>query len=290
MHDPVVSVIIPCFNHGQYLPEAVESAERCHSVPLEIIIIDDGSTDELTRKVFKQMEAKGHHVIVRPHEGQPASRNAGIRASHGRYIFALDADNRVAPQYIIKGVRILDKHERVGVVYSDAWWFGEQEKWYRAGRFDLNRLMLTNYIDTCALFRKTVWQDVGGYDSEMCGFEDWGLWLAAAARGWKFHYIPEPLYEYRVCSDSAIRTLLKDHVYVKRIYTTVWMKYFEQIYMSLQYGSHALYLQRNSRGLRFIDSALRETFWKVRSLCAVQRRKMINRLGSFLQKLHITKR
>jgi hypothetical protein len=119
----------------------------------------------------------------------------------------LDADNKIKPAYITEAVAILDEHPEVGVVYGNAELFGEKTGIVEVPDFDINRLVVGNYIDACAVFRRTVWQDCGGYDSQIpqkLGYEDWDFWLGVAEKGWQFHHVSEVMYEYRFRANSMV--------------------------------------------------------------------------------------
>jgi glycosyltransferase involved in cell wall biosynthesis len=201
-----VSVVIPCFNHGEFLPEAVASAANLRECDIELVVVDDGSTDERTRMEMDRLAVTdGIRVIRQGNKGLAAARNAGIQASRGEYILPLDADNRLRPG-IEQGIRILESNPQVGVVYGDAEYFGASKGRSIVGRFEVGRLLFQNYIDACALYRRAVWEQNGGYDGTMPvqGFEDWDFWLGALERGWQFAYVPEVLFDYRQAAGSMI--------------------------------------------------------------------------------------
>jgi glycosyltransferase involved in cell wall biosynthesis len=201
-----VSVVIPCFNQGEFLPEAIRSATAFERNDIESIIVDDGSTDERTRQEMDTLLAKGITVIRQGNKGLAAARNAGIAISRGEYILPLDADNRLRSGYIEHGIRILDAHPRVGVVYGDAEYIGLRTGRWRVGSFERDRLLLWNYIDACAMFRRCIWEQNGGYDGTMPvqGYEDWDFWLGALEHGWEFAYVREVVFDYRVAEQSMI--------------------------------------------------------------------------------------
>ncbi len=205
-NEPILSVVIPCFNQGEYLLDALSSIQSCSEKVYEIIIVNDGSTDKLTINLMKYLEEQGYLTIEQENQGVSVARNNGIEKAQGRYILALDADNKIRPDYITKAIEVLDSNPDVGVVYGKPEWFGEiQRSWDVPEKFDLNKLILGNYIDTCAVFRRSLWRDCGGYDPNMLvGLEDWDFWLSAIEKGWKFHYIPEVLFDYRVRSGSRV--------------------------------------------------------------------------------------
>jgi len=206
MSSPTISVIIPCFNHGEFLPEAVASVTAVKRDDVELIVVDDGSTDELTRAEMDALVARGIHVIRQENQGLAAARNAGILVSKGEYILPLDADDRLRPGWIDHGIRILAANPKVGVVYGDAEYFGTRTGRWRMGPFDRNRLLQSNYIPACAIYRRSIWEQNGGYDATMPVWvvEDWDFWLTTLKHGWEFAYVPEVLFDYRVAKESMV--------------------------------------------------------------------------------------
>jgi glycosyltransferase involved in cell wall biosynthesis len=206
MSPPTVSVIIPCFNHGEFLPEAVASVTAVKRDDIELIVVDDGSTDERTRKELDALIAQGIKVVRQENRGPSAARNAGILVSGGKYILPLDADNHLRCGYIEHGIRILDANPQVGVVYGDAEYIGLRTGRWHVGSFDRHRLLEWNYIDTCAIYRRSVWEQNSGYDAAKIvqGIEDWDFWLGALEHGWQFAYVPEVLFDYRVAKESMV--------------------------------------------------------------------------------------
>jgi glycosyltransferase involved in cell wall biosynthesis len=209
-----LSVVIPCFNHGEFVSEAVESVKQVRRDDVELIVVDDGSTDDLTRKAMDQLSSEGVFVIRQKNGGLAAARNAGIRAAQGEYILPLDADNRIRAAYIAHGVRILDRDSDVGVVYGDANFFGLKKGPWHVGKFDIEKLLRFNYIDACAIFRRVIWEQNKGYDATMPfqGLEDWDFWLGAVKNKWRFTYVPESLFDYRVLQNSMVTRTYSRHV------------------------------------------------------------------------------
>jgi glycosyltransferase involved in cell wall biosynthesis len=224
MHKTIrLSIIIPCFNDGQFIKEALASVEVCEDSIYEIIIVNDGSTDPFTCNVLNELKNIGYKVIEQTNQGLAAARNTGIKAAIGEYILPLDSDNLIRPDYIYRGIETLDRFPDVAVVYSDVERFGEGiddlkkipnfnlsyenvsfingfRSMQKVPDFDLLWLVNHNYIDACAVFRKSVWEECGSYDVNMpfgC-YEDWDLWLSIAKKGYKFYHIPEVLFDYRV--------------------------------------------------------------------------------------------
>lgn len=216
-YEVVVSIIIPCFNQGEFILDAIASVESCQDAVYEVIIVNDGSTDAVTQKVLSYLESRGYCVIHQSNKGVAQARNAAIEIARGRYILPLDADNKLRETYLKQGIKVLDKFSDVGVVYGKAEYFGEKTGTWEVTEFNITHLLNNNYIDTCAIFRKSVWQDCGGYDPclEIQGLEDWDFWLYAVENGWKFYYVPEVLFDYRVRSDSLSSRFRNPEIYQK---------------------------------------------------------------------------
>lgn len=202
---PKISVIIPCYNHGAYLEEAILSVEENTDVyDCEIIIIDDGSSDSLTIEVLNSLERKGYHVIRQRNQGLAAARNNAITIARGKYILPLDSDNKLHKNYLTKAVAILEKDNSIGVVYGKPIFFGDEQGLREVGEFDFERLITMNYIDACAVFRRDIWVQVNGYDGLMPGMgnEDWEFWVHSFLLGNQFFYLQEVCFYYRVLATS----------------------------------------------------------------------------------------
>jgi len=152
---PVISIIIPCFNQGNYLEEAIGSIVQVKDKNIyQIIIVNDGSTDAPTLLKLKELTDKGYLVIHQDNKGLGAARNAGIKASSGKYILPLDCDNKIRPEYLTYSIFTLENEQGVDVVYSDGEYFGERTGTFKSREFNLQILMVENYIDACGVFRK----------------------------------------------------------------------------------------------------------------------------------------
>jgi glycosyltransferase involved in cell wall biosynthesis/GT2 family glycosyltransferase len=218
---PRLSVIIPCRDDGDYLIDAVASVERNAPADTELIVVDDGSTQPRTLEVLAALREAGHRVIEQPHSGLSAARNRGIAASAGDYFLPLDADNRLLSGFAAEAVALLDAEPAAGVVYGDRREFGARTGDVAVPEFDLPTMLWSNYIDACAVVRRTVWSDVGGYDIAFTDWEDWDFWLGAAERGWRLVHLPRLTFEYRIRPDSQHQRFLRRDDYpttLRRLY------------------------------------------------------------------------
>ncbi|MBX5469438.1 MAG: FkbM family methyltransferase [Thermoleophilaceae bacterium] len=198
---PRVSVVIPCFNYGRHLEETVESVLAQTFAELEVVIVDDGSTDD-TAAVAEALIARHPEaeiaLIRQERSGHPAhARNAGIAASRGEYVLCLDADDRLHDRRFIGAlVNALDVTPEAGVAYSDLDEFGARERRHVYPEYDLRRLSRRNEIGICSLFRREAWEAVGGFEER--GYEDWSFWLALGERGFTGVKVPGVTWGYRV--------------------------------------------------------------------------------------------
>jgi glycosyltransferase involved in cell wall biosynthesis len=209
-------------------------AQTCPN--FEIIVINDGSTDEETVQVLKSYELQTDEqsrlsVIHTPNRGPSAARNTGIAQAKGRYILPLDADDRIAPTYLEKTIPILEQEPNVGIVYVQAELFGD-----RIGLFDLPPysfpdILLGNMIVNTSLYRKADWENVGGYNENMIwGWEDYDFWLSLIELGRDVVCIPEVLYFHRELSNSRSQQMTRE----------AWIKSYTQLFTnhSQLYSSH----------------------------------------------------
>ena len=200
-HFPKVSVIIPCYNYGHYLTEAVYSVLHQTYQNFEIIIVNDGSTDnsqEIAEKIIARNNNYSISLISTENSGKPAiSRNRGISAARGEYILCLDADDLIMPTMLEMCVDYLDVYESISIVYTDQIKFNESgSSLIEQPEYEFGRLLRENFLNYCALFRKKAWIDVGGYADDV-GYEDWDFWISCAEKGYIGKHLPQPLFAYR---------------------------------------------------------------------------------------------
>ena len=208
---PKVSVIIPCYNHGVYLDEAVQSVLDQTFQDYEIIIVNDGSTDQDTIKLLKNYNRPKTRVIHTDNQGLPSARNNGIKISQSDYILPLDADDKIGKTYLEDAVQILDTNPDIGIVYCEAELFGDRVKKWELTDYTLQNILVSNMIFCCALFRRVDWEKVGGYNPNMVyGYEDWDFWLSILTLERNVHKIKKVLFFYRIVKNSMRRNLRKD--------------------------------------------------------------------------------
>jgi len=208
MKDISVSILIPCYNYGRFLGEAIESALAQTHPALEVIVMDDGSSDNT------QSVAAGYSGRVRyhhtPNQGLSATLNTALQLATGAYYVWLDADNRLAPGFVSKTVAAMQSVDDplLAFVYTQQRYFGDREGLTARPPFVPNRLKDRNYIDACSLVRT----DVGRrflYDTRplVSRVPDYDFYLTLSENGFYGLLLDQPLVDYRVHSSSMGRTI-----------------------------------------------------------------------------------
>lgn len=219
-----VSVIMPCYNDGQYIEEALYSLRAQTYLNWELIVIDDGSDEPETLRVLEQLEEMPYVRLLHTNHVRPAgARNAGIRAARGTYILPLDADDTIEPTYMEKAVRILNENPSVGVVYCRADLFGEQSgPWYLPD-YSLRAMLQDNIVFVTSMFCREDWERVGGFNTNMhAGMEDYDFWLSILELDREVVQIPEVLFHYRIKPKSRTTGFQDSVEQIKETYHTLY--------------------------------------------------------------------
>jgi glycosyltransferase involved in cell wall biosynthesis len=200
-----LSIVIPTYNDATWLVDALASAEECTDEHHEILVFDDGTTDTESLRILDRLREAGQPVHRQVNMGLAATRNRLIEAASGEFILPLDADNRIGKDFVNAALKALRTRSDLGVVYGDRQLIGGRTELIQVPDFNLQHMVRNNTIDACAMFRRDLWRDIGGYDTSLrLGFEDWEFWLNAWKRGWQFQHLPLVGLEYRVRPDSLV--------------------------------------------------------------------------------------
>ena len=209
---PKVSVVIPCYNQGRFVNEAVNSVLEQSFHHFEIIIVNDGSSDSFTNNLLKNYNKPKTKVVnTSINKGVSSARNTAIAKARGKYILPLDADDKIGKTYLEKAVKILDTKPKIGIVYCKAEVFGTTNGKWKLPKYKFPNILVGNCIFVSALFRKSDWNKTKGYRTEMKhGFEDWEFWLSLIELGVKVYRIPKVLFYYRTQANSRSKTICKN--------------------------------------------------------------------------------
>lgn len=217
-----ISVLVPCFNDGAYLADAIASVRAQTCQDFEIVIVDDGSTDPATRSAVDALAGPGVRVLRTANRGLPAARNHAAAHASGGIFCALDADDRLAPEWFEKALAVLDSRPDVSFVSHWLETFGDERWTWTPERCDLPSLLARNAVNGAALVRREAFEQAGGYDETMReGCEDWDFWLRLVERGHQGHIIPEVLFFYRRRAESMSRVMLDEAAYRRPLQTLV---------------------------------------------------------------------
>ena len=206
---PLVSIILPTYNGSKYLPEALESCLQQTYQHWELIVVDDCSRDA-TPDIIAAYMARDPRIRSIRHETNkklPAGLNTGHAAARGSYLTWTSDDNRLLPSAIEDMTRFLEEHPSVGMVYADAVLIDEAGHFLRDWPAQpASRLAYMNAVGACFLYRRAVYETLGGYDTEQFLAEDWEYWLRVYRQ---FDLVPlhKTLYEYRWHDDSLTKAV-----------------------------------------------------------------------------------
>jgi glycosyltransferase involved in cell wall biosynthesis len=156
---PRVSIVIPCYNQGAFVDEAIESVFAQTWQDFEIIVVNDGSTDPFTVKHLQQLNSPKTRVLHTDNQGLSSARNNGIRESQGEYILPLDADDCIGSAYLEQAVQLLDADPDVGIVYCKARFFGDRNSEWQLPEYSLEEMLLNNAIDPLIHYCKAGWKE-----------------------------------------------------------------------------------------------------------------------------------
>lgn len=275
---PKISVIIPCYNHGEFLNETVESVLGQTFKDYEIIIVDDGSTDTDTLHILDSLKKKYSEVkIIRQSNGGPANaRNNGIKVSRGEFFLPLDFDDTIDPRMLGKCHALISKNPNLGFVYTYTHFFGAEDFVWKNPEYNFYDLLRANQTTVSALTRKKAWEEIGGFDeNKKNGYEDWEFWLNLGEHGWYGKLIKEPLFNYRKGGESrvsaselkygeAVRYIRGKH---RDLYAKESRKRIKKIWKSRRDENGLMNFVSRLEGAGIYDPAL----WKRRPIAALGR-------------------
>ncbi len=200
---PRVSVVLPVYNHGRFLPCAVESLCAQTFTDFELIIVNDGSTDD-TRAVLDALTDPRISMIHQENRRLPTALNVGFARARGELFTWVSADNYCAPLFLEGLVGALDRYPEAGFAYAAFAWIDAADRMtgiHRDQAVSYRTLLKQNPGLAAFLYRRSAQAEVGEYDPALDGAEDWDMWLRIAERA-PAVYVPEVLYYYRLHGDS----------------------------------------------------------------------------------------
>jgi glycosyltransferase involved in cell wall biosynthesis len=211
---PRICVIVPCYNDGATIGATLASLDEPE--PLEVVVVDDGSSDEATRDVLARLERDGVRVLRHErNRGLPAARTTGLGATQAPLVFPLDSDDLAVAGALSRMADLLDRTPAADAAYADWIEFGPHEKVRHVPRsFDPYRLAFRNQYPVASMFRRSFLESVGGWQSVggMVGYEDWDLWMSLAESGRTAVFAEGVLVvRYRVHGERMLRSSSRNH-------------------------------------------------------------------------------
>ncbi len=205
---PLASFVVTCHDLGAYLDEAVASV-LAQTVPdYEIVVVNDGSTDEATCALLRTYARPRTRVVHSERRGLPGARNLGAAHSRGRYLCMVDADDILEPRYLERSLAELQQSPELA--FASHWFraFGDEAWDWMPTDCSLATLLRENTVNGAALLRRDVFESLGGFDESFTdGCEDWEFWVRLTAAGYRGTIIPEFLFRYRRRAASMSREM-----------------------------------------------------------------------------------
>jgi glycosyltransferase involved in cell wall biosynthesis len=196
MSNPLVSIVVLSHNYARFLPEAIESALAQDYPSLEVLVIDDGSTDD-SLAVASRYDV---NVLTQENQGLARTCNRGAREATGEYFLFLSADDRLEQTYVSELLAALEREPDASFAYCAARLFGAESRVAPSRPFSAFLLVRgRNYVNGSALTRRADYLDAGGYPEDLGegAFDDWDFWLTMLDRGHRGTYVPKPLLHWR---------------------------------------------------------------------------------------------
>ena len=199
----IISVIIPCYNDGKFVQEAVDSVMQQSLQNIEVIVMDDGSTDKETLSTLQKIDKPGVKVFFNPHKGVSATRNEAIAKATGTYILPLDADDLLGKHFLEQAVDVFENKPEVKLVAGRIKMFGRRSGIKPLPPYSFETLLARNTFAVTSLFRREDFLKTNGFNINMkSGFEDWDFWISLMENGGDVAILPVIAVHYRVKKGS----------------------------------------------------------------------------------------
>jgi glycosyltransferase involved in cell wall biosynthesis len=257
MEKPLVSIIVPCYNQGEFLAEALDSVKSQTYSNWECVIVDDGSTDNSKEIALSYCDVdKRFSYLWQENQGPSIARNNAIKNSHGDYILPLDGDDKIHEDYISSAVEIIKNRKDVKIVNCRVGLFGASSGEWNLPDFNKDVFLLQNQIVCTAMFRREDYNQTKGYNSNMReGLEDWDFWLSLLETGGEVYKIPHIYFFYRIKESSRNISSLQKDIYNKLLLTAV------SNHPALYRKQYSALLEKNNKLQRVLLYYKNSSFW-----------------------------
>ena len=222
-----VSVVMPAYNVAAYIGAAIDSVKAQTIADWELLIVDDGSTDATSETVRRLAAGDARiRLLQKPNGGISAARNMALTASSGEFIAILDSDDVWEPTYLAEQLAVFALHPEIDIVTGNGWFLGSGLSGQLARPFPDPRPQPTlqtiladeTSIFIMSMFRRRVYEAIGGFDEALRTNEDYDYWLRAALAGFRFWRNDRPLCHYRRRDDSMSASDINMLAGIVRVY------------------------------------------------------------------------
>lgn len=251
-----VTVVVTNFNYGRYLDEAVASALNQDGGSPHVIVVDDGSTEPDTDAVLARLE-DDVLVIRQANQGLSGARNTGLTLASTPYLLVLDADDRLRPTALDVMRGPLDADPDLGFAYGLTTFFGDWQGQLTMPPYHPYKLLYRHMIGSTCLFRRELFDQVGGYDPAFRGYEDWEFWVHALEHGWQGLRVDVPTFDYRRHGSTMLSGARKNYRH--------WYRQLRRVHHELYARDREL---ARSTGVGRVEQAVYKYWWGARPLPA----------------------
>ena len=239
---PLVAIIVPCYNQGQYLGECLDSVLVQTVQDWVCIVVDDGSTDD-TAKVAEEYCLKSDkiHYHYQENAGLPATRNKGIALTDSEYILPLDADDMLEPNYLEVVLGLFEENPEIKIAYTNCRYFGFDNELLKLPTYNPKTILTDNQINATALYKRSDYEKTQGYDPNLKGREDWDFWLSLLNNDDIVAKHPDFLFLYRQRQGSMNRSLNEKDL--EEIRSLIYLKHSAKFQSYPEYSTLNKYLK-----------------------------------------------
>jgi glycosyltransferase involved in cell wall biosynthesis/peptidoglycan/xylan/chitin deacetylase (PgdA/CDA1 family) len=251
-----IAVIVTCYNLGRTLEQALDSVLAQTRPANEIVVVDDGSTDLFTRQYVAQLERARMRVVQTANRGVSAARNLGIGLTSAPYVVLLDADDWFDPSYFEKAASKLDADTSLDFVSCAQRGFGQLDYIWKPPPCDLVEHVTRGPYHVSTMFRRKVWEAVGGFQEDLPADEEMDFWTSVLEHRFRGEILDEPLLNYRVRPESMYHQLLRRETYLtlrERFYQK-HSKSLEPHFLELLIAKESMILEQRSHSAHLVKT------------------------------------
>lgn len=258
---PEIAIIVPCYNQGKYLSEALDSVLTQSFSEWELIVVDDGSADN-SADIAKSYAAKDSRIryVRQENAGPSAARNKGVSSTSAPLIFFLDGDNMIRPKFLEVGVNYMVSHPECVLFNSKADYFGDRTGEFKLRYTSYKDLLVANSIDCACIVRREDFDRVGGFDEQLRGYEDWEFFIRLLYHHDTVYQDLRSLFKYRVSDNpTSVNLHAKSHNEEKTMY--IYRKHMDKY--EEYFGTPFLVTHEYNRLGKELDGILSSKTYKV---------------------------